>query len=347
MILGLESSCDESALSLLEKDGTIVGEWVHSQVARHAEYGGVVPDLAVGEHLRNFFPLLALADPEGSLRTRVSMISVTCGPGLVGCLGMGVSIAKSLGLLWAKPVFGVNHLRGHAFSPFMSLGIPKDEEWSELLPHLGLLVSGGNTILFELDVTRKLRVLAKTVDDAAGEALDKGAKLLGIPYPGGAEMEKRAKGGNPKAYSFPRAFPEKHVMKFSFSGLKTSLLYTLRKMSEAQIKSSFADLCASYQSAALDQLLRKTQHVAELKAFKSIGLSGGVANNQTLRLLIEKLCTQTGMQFLPAEKHHTGDNASMIAYASLVDPDALWPNHGQILSFRPSLGLDETPLPVS
>ncbi len=345
MILGLESSCDESAISLLEKDGRIAGEWVHSQVARHAEYGGVVPDLAVGEHLRNFFPLLNLADPEGSLRTRVSMISVTCGPGLVGCLGMGVSIAKSLGLLWGKPVFGVNHLRGHAFSPFMSLGIPKDEEWSELLPHLGLLVSGGNTILFELDITRKLRVLAKTVDDAVGEALDKGAKLLGIPYPGGAELEKHAQGGNPKAYSFPRAFPEKHTMKFSFSGLKTSLLYELREMSEAQIKSSFADLCASYQSAAFDQLVRKTHHVAQSKAFKSIGLSGGVANNQKLRLLIEKLCKDTDMRFLPAEKRHAGDNASMIAYASLVDPDALWSNHRQVLSFHPSLALDESWIP--
>ena len=343
MILGLESSCDESALSLLEEDGTIIGEWVHSQVAQHAEYGGVVPDLAVGEHLRNFYPLLKLADPNGTLSECVSRISVTCGPGLVGCLGMGISIAKSLGLLWGKPVFGVNHLRGHAFSAFMPLGIPTDREWSELLPHLGLLVSGGNTLLFELDAKRKFRILARTVDDAVGEALDKGAKLLGIAYPGGAELERRAMGGNPNAYPFPRAFPEKKTMKFSFSGLKTSLLYTLRKMNDAQVEMSFADLCASYQSAAIHQILRKTQQASESKRFKSIGLSGGVANNQSLRHSIENLCSRNGIRFLPAEMRHTGDNASMIAYACLIDPQGLWPNLDQVLSFRPSLGLEESP----
>ena len=341
MILGIESSCDESALCLYDPARGVVGEWIHSQIERHADYGGVVPDLAVGEHLTHFFPLLDLAREKADLSREVTSVAVTCGPGLVGCLGVGLSIAKTLGLLWEVPVKGVNHLRGHAFSPFMNLPSPAQEEWRRFLPHLGLLVSGGNTLLFSIDEERRIETLASTVDDAAGEALDKGAKLLGIAYPGGAELERRARGGNDEAFAFPRAFPGRKDRKFSFSGLKTSLLYAIEKMSDEEIEDRYADLCASYQSAAMDQLVSKTGQLLEAGEFKSIGLSGGVANNQVLRAAMKKLSDKRGILFLAAEPVHTGDNAAMIAFASAFDSHGFEAKQEEKLTFRPSLSLEE------
>ena len=194
MILGIESSCDESALALYDREKGLEGEWVHSQIAKHAEYGGVVPDLAVRQHLQNFYPLLDLASKGKDLSQLVTEIAVTCGPGLIGCLGVGLSLGKTLGSLWGVKVVGVNHLRAHAFSTFMNIA-DKGLKFHELLPHLGLLVSGGNTLLFEISENAAFQVIGRTRDDAAGEALDKGAKLLGIPYPGGAELERRASTG--------------------------------------------------------------------------------------------------------------------------------------------------------
>ena len=343
MILGIESSCDESALALYDEKTGIVGEWVHTQIIKHSEYGGVVPDIAVSEHLNNFFPLLSLARDEYFLSSVVNKIAVTCGPGLVGCLGVGISVAKSLGLIWGVPVIGVNHLRGHAFSPFISENPLSKESLMHFLPHLGLLVSGGNTLLFSLDEKFTISIIAQTMDDAAGEALDKGAKLLGISYPGGAELEKRSNDGDPNAYDFPIAFPEKKEMKFSFSGLKTSLLYTLKKMSEFEVENHYADLSASYQWAAVQQLVRKTSHALGQGDYKSIGLSGGVANNKFLRSEMNKISEDKGVPLLCAKPRHCGDNATMIAFASFLDTENVWMNEDQSLSFNPSLKLDDVP----
>jgi len=343
MILGIESSCDESALALYDEKTGIVGEWVHTQIIKHSEYGGVVPDIAVSEHLNNFFPLLSLAREEYFLSSVVNKIAVTCGPGLVGCLGVGISVAKSLGLIWGVPVIGVNHLRGHAFSPFISETSLSKESLMQFLPHLGLLVSGGNTLLFSLDEKFTISIIAQTMDDAAGEALDKGAKLLGISYPGGAELEKRANDGDPNAYDFPIAFPEKKEMKFSFSGLKTSLLYALKKMSEFEVGNHYADLSASYQWAAVQQLVRKTSHAFGQGDYKSIGLSGGVANNKFLRSEMNKISEDKGVPLLCAKPRHCGDNATMIAFASCLDTENVWLNEDQSLSFNPSLKLDDVP----
>jgi N6-L-threonylcarbamoyladenine synthase len=342
MILGIESSCDESALALFDSENGIVGEWIHSQIPQHAEYGGVVPDIAVRQHLDHFFPLLQLMRDQFNSIKQVSTIAVTCGPGLIGCLGVGLSIAKTLGELWKIPVVGVNHLRGHAFSPFMSLGCSQ-LEWGSLLPHLGLLVSGGNTILFEINMNQKIHILGRTMDDAAGEALDKGAKLLGIPYPGGAELEKKASYGNSSAYVFPRAFHSKQDHDFSFSGLKTSLLYLIQKMSEAEITENHADLCASYQEAAIDQLSKKCNLFLRGSYYKSFGLSGGVANNEILRSRLKKVCEERNVRFLPADKKHTGDNAAMIAFAAHHDKTGLWNNKTGELNFNPGLSIDDTP----
>jgi N6-L-threonylcarbamoyladenine synthase len=207
VILALESSCDETAVAVFDPARGLVGEWVHSQIALHEKHGGVVPDLATREHLRNFGPLLERARNEVGF-AQVTQVGVTHGPGLAACLAIGVAAAKSLALAWRVPLTGVNHLRGHVWSPFIALHAEAPGEFeaklATLLPHLGLIVSGGNTLLFTLDAQRKVSVLSSTRDDAAGEALDKGAKLLGLGYPGGPVIEKLAANGRADAFDFPR-----------------------------------------------------------------------------------------------------------------------------------------------
>jgi N6-L-threonylcarbamoyladenine synthase len=340
MIFAIESSCDESALALFDPARGVAGEWVHSQIALHREYGGVVPDLASREHLDRFPALLTLAarQPEYA---RVTQIAVTYGPGLAGCLAVGLALGEALALEKNKPLVGVNHLRGHAWSPFIALHAREpnrfQENMGELLPHLGLIVSGGNTLLFILEEGGRLRVINRTVDDAAGEALDKGAKLLGLPYPGGPLVEQWAAQGDATAYDFPRALGEGSARAhtpFSFSGLKTSLRYRLEKMTPAQIENAQANLCASYQAAVVGQLAAKTAAVLEsgvngAEPFRSLGLSGGVANNQTLRVAMTTLAAEYDVPLLAADPRHTGDNAGMIAFAAWADP-------GHVMSFDPS-----------
>lgn len=324
MILAIESSCDESALALFEPGRGLVGEWVHSQMKLHEDYGGVVPDLATREHLRTFGPMLAQAGKDHDL-TKVSRVAVTRGPGLAGCLAIGTAVAKALATAWQVDLVGINHLRGHAFSPFIALHANSPERFevnlAGLLPHLGLIVSGGNTLLFRLDENRRIDVLAGTRDDAAGEALDKGAKLLGLGYPGGPLVEKLAGNGDPTAYDFPRGIGNRAELDFSFSGLKTSLRYRLEKMTVEEIAARRSDLCASYQQAVIDALVRKSRLALRTGDYRSIGLSGGVANNHTLRTAMKTMAARRSLTLLAAEPKHTGDNAGMIAFASWADPN--------------------------
>jgi N6-L-threonylcarbamoyladenine synthase len=288
----------------------------------HKEYGGVVPDLASREHLKNFFPLLKAAGLSAD-SGGITQIAVTHGPGLAGCLALGIAFARSLGLAWGVPVVGVNHLRGHAYSPFIALHEKSPAEYAAafqgLLPHLGLIVSGGNTILFEINADQQLSVLAETVDDAAGEALDKGAKLLGLPYPGGPQVERLAAGGDPKLYDFPKAIAPRNERRFSFSGLKTSLRYRLEKMGDAELAAAMPDICAGYQGAVIAQLIGKTKHLILAGDYRSLGLSGGVSNNKALRAAMERLAQRYPMPCLIAQPPHTGDNAAMIAFAAFAD----------------------------
>ena len=322
MILALESSCDETAVALFDPARGMVGEWINSQIQLHETYGGVVPDLSSREHLQHFGPLLLRAfavTPAAS----ITKIAVTHGPGLAACLAMGLSAAKSLALSWGVPVVGVNHLRAHAFSPFIPLHESNpaqfDAALSKLLPHLGLLVSGGNTALFSIDESRRIRLLSSTLDDAAGEALDKGAKLMGLGYPGGPHVEKLARTGSPTAYDFPKAMAQRSSLDFSFSGLKTSLRYQLEKMQPEEIERKKSDLCASYQAAVIHALTRKTQLALERGEYRSLGLSGGVANNLVLQAELEKIARRSSQPFLRARTQHTGDNAGMIAFAAWAE----------------------------
>ena len=327
MILAIESSCDESAVALFDPARGITAEWVHSQIAIHERHGGVVPDLATREHLRTIEPLLVRAGESAQAFSSVTEVAVTQGPGLAGCLAVGLASAKALALGLAVPIKGVNHLRGHVWSPFIALHAAEpvafEAALSGLLPHLALVVSGGNTLLAVLDEQRKIRVLSSTRDDAAGEALDKGAKLLGLGYPGGPIVERLAEGGRADAYDFPRGLGPRGELDFSFSGLKTALRYQLEKMTPIEVEAAKPDLCASYQQAVIDALTRKVRFALQTAPFRSVGLSGGVGNNRALRAALAGVAAAGRVRLLAAEPKHSGDNAGMIAFAAWADPEVL------------------------
>jgi N6-L-threonylcarbamoyladenine synthase len=342
MILALESSCDETALALFDPARGLLQELVNSQIALHGRYGGVVPDLATREHLRNFPTLLEQLRENDGLAA-VTSVAVTQGPGLAGCLAIGLSAAKALALERRVPLWGVNHLRGHAWSPFIALhaGDPAafDARLADLLPHLGLIVSGGNTLLFAIDRSRRIAVQSSTRDDAAGEALDKGAKLLGLGYPGGPLIEKRAASGRVDAYDFPRGIMPNGDLSFSFSGLKTSLRYLLEKMGPGEVSARLDDLCASYQQAVVDALVKKSAAALDRGGYASLGLSGGVSNNRTLRAAMESMARERGVVFRAAQPQHTGDNAGMIAFAAWCDAAGCRCDRDFALTIEPDLAL--------
>jgi len=344
MILALESSSDETAVAVFDPGRGLVGEWVHSQIALHERHGGVVPDLATREHLRNFSPLLEHAKKAVEF-SRITEVAVTNGPGLAACLAVGGAAAKALAVALHVPLVGVNHLRGHVWSPFIALHAKAPGtfagELAALLPHLGLIVSGGNTLLFTLSAERQVTVLSSTRDDAAGEALDKGAKLLGLGYPGGPLIEKLAAGGRGDAFDFPRGIGRRDELDFSFSGVKTSLRYLIEKMSPADVQARLPDLCASYQQAVVEALARKTRGALALGdgAFRSLGVSGGVANNRMLRTALEAEAKRNRIPFLAAQPQHTGDNAGMIAFAAWADPAGINKVDSLRLPIEPSAAL--------
>ena len=342
MILAIESSCDESAVALFDPERGIVGEWIHSQVALHERHGGVVPDLATREHLRHLGTLLERAQKQAEFSS-ITEVAVTLGPGLAACLAVGGAAAKALALARHVPLVGVNHLRAHAWSPFIAIHAASPAEFAKrrqaLLPHLGLIVSGGNTLLFGIDEHGGIAVLASTKDDAAGEALDKGAKLLGLGYPGGPLIEKFAVGGRADAFDFPRGNGPRSDLDFSFSGLKTSLRYRLEKMALDEVAGCLHDLCASYQQAVIDSLLRKTRAALGQRRWCSLGLSGGVANNGVLRRAMAAVAAKAGVEFLAAKPIHAGDNAGMIGFAAWADAQGAQRTAGFDLKVEPNAPL--------
>lgn len=341
-VLAIESSCDESAVAIFDSEVGVLRNLVHTQIDLHALYGGVVPDLASSEHLKKLPQLVeSVLKSEDFDADKIDKIVCTSGPGLANCLAMGIASASALALCLRKPLFGVNHLRGHAYSPFISEhaknpGDFKRLYFDELLPHLGLLVSGGNSILFEISEEGKMRTLCETLDDAAGEALDKGAKLLGMPYPGAPMLEKTALCGDRKKFPFPKGSARKPEddPDFSFSGLKTSLRYFLER--RGGVGNDLADICASYQYAVFEQLRKRVEYFLSNRRYKSFGLSGGVANNSTLREALKNSTARAHCRFLPAEKKYCGDNAAMIAFAAWIDSAALAESINLSLSIEPS-----------
>jgi N6-L-threonylcarbamoyladenine synthase len=308
-ILAIETSCDETAAAIVEDGRRVLSDVVATQIDIHRRWGGVVPELASRNHVVQVMPVIDEALSRAAVTpAALDAIAVTSGPGLVGALLVGVQAAKALALAWQKPLVRVNHLEGHLVAAF--LGDPPPE-----FPYLGLVVSGGHTSLYAAQGFGDYRLLGQTRDDAAGEAFDKGAKLLGLPYPGGVAIDRLAKEGDAKAHRFPKAIVKGADLDFSFSGLKTALLHHVRKHGLPAGK-ALADLCASYQDAIVRALVEKAFRAARRLQFDRLVLSGGVAANSRLRAAVEERAAEyEGMQvFVPAVRLCT-DNAAMIAVA--------------------------------
>jgi N6-L-threonylcarbamoyladenine synthase len=308
-ILGIETSCDETAAAVVEDGRRALSDVVATQIDIHRRWGGVVPELASRNHVVQVMPVVdeALARA-GIAPGELDAIAVTSGPGLVGALLVGVQAAKGLAAAWEKPLVRVNHLEGHLVAAFLADPPP-------VFPYLGLVVSGGHTSLYAAADFGAYRLIGQTRDDAAGEAFDKGAKLLGLPYPGGIAIDRLAKTGDASAIKFPRAIVKGAELDFSFSGLKTALLHHVKKhgVPEGQ---ALADLCASYQEAIVGALVQKAFRAARALQFDRLVLSGGVAANSRLRQAVtDRAAEYEGMRvFLPPPRLCT-DNAAMIAVA--------------------------------
>jgi N6-L-threonylcarbamoyladenine synthase len=312
LILGIETSCDETAASVIEDGRAIRSNIISSQVLVHAEYGGVVPEVASRQHLATVVKVVhhGLRDA-GVDASALDGIAATCGPGLVGPLLVGVEMAKAMAYAIGKPVVGVNHLRGHLAAVFL-----EDEKNPPPppFPHLALLVSGGHSTLFRVEGKSKTRLLGSTRDDAAGEAFDKVGKLLGLGYPGGVVIDKLAASGNPAAVLFPRALPGREDLDFSFSGLKTAVATKLEKEGRPQGK-ALEDFCASFQAAVVDVLVKKSRRALAREGLRHLVVCGGVAANRGLRAALAKAAEEDGFTlYIPTPKLCT-DNAAMIALA--------------------------------
>jgi N6-L-threonylcarbamoyladenine synthase len=309
-ILAIESSCDESAAAVLDERRGLLAHRVFSQIDLHRLYGGVVPELASRDHVRRLLPLVrTVLDEAGAHPSDLAGIAYTAGPGLIGALLTGAALARSLAYAWGIPAVAVHHLEGHLLAVLLEPDPPP-------FPHVALLVSGGHTQLIDVQGVGRYRVLGETRDDAAGEAFDKTAKLLGLPYPGGPELARLAAHGRPRAFDFPRPMLDRPGLELSFSGLKTAVLHALR--GRALTDSLRADVARAVQEAIVDTLTAKALRALEETDLDSLVVCGGVGANQRLReRLTEALRARGGRVFFPRLEFCT-DNAAMIAVAGLA-----------------------------
>jgi len=308
LVLGIETSCDETAAAVVRDGREILSDVVSTQIEIHRRWGGVVPELASRNHVLQVMPVIDEAmERSGVSLEEIDGIAVTSGPGLIGALLVGVQVGKAIAWATGKPVVGVNHLEGHLLAVRLGADAPEP-------PFLGLVVSGGHTSLYAVEDYGKYRLLGATLDDAAGEAFDKIAKLLGLPYPGGVVIDRLAREGDPKAIRFPRGMTKRVSLDFSFSGLKTAAMYHLQKhgIPEGQ---ALADFCASVQEAIADVLTRKAMRAAKEAGMPRLVLCGGVAANSRLRALAVERGAESGILVHVPEKRLCTDNGAMIAVA--------------------------------
>lgn len=324
-VLAIESSCDETAVAVLSaprkpdahEAPRLLSSVISSQIAIHREHGGVVPELASRNHSADLPLVIRQACSEAGIAPAdADVFAATSGPGLVAALLVGNSTAKALALATGKPYISVNHLEGHLLSPFITRA-------EEPPPHLALVVSGGHTLFVDVKSFGNYELIGRSQDDAAGEAFDKVGKMLNLPYPGGPEIDARASRGNPLAFDFPRGLIRQDTLDVSFSGLKTSVLYTLPKITSSGNpdeldEQTLNDICASFQQAVIDVLCTKAMKALEQTGHDTLALSGGVSCNSGLRARLEHECTQKGIRLIMPEKIHTTDNAAMIAYAAML-----------------------------
>jgi len=307
LILGIESSCDETAGAVC-KNGEIISNVVLSQVI-HKQFGGVVPEIASREHDSQITSIIQKTlDKANITLSDIEAIAVTYGAGLMGALLVGLNYAKGLSIALKIPFIGVNHLEGHLYASFISFPNMK-------YPYLCLLVTGGHTQIWEVQSPGNYVLHSTTIDDAAGEAFDKGARILGLDYPGGPEIEKIAQNGDPEKYNFPIPKVKNNPLNFSFSGLKTALLYKFRELSQDEIKSNKRDIAASYQETILNTLLRQLANVITLTGIKQISIVGGVAANKRFREKADILRDNSNTEIYFPTAEYCTDNAAMIAVA--------------------------------
>jgi N6-L-threonylcarbamoyladenine synthase len=312
LILGIESSCDETGIALYDSEAGLLSHALHSQVAMHAEYGGVVPELASRDHIRRVVPLLreALAQSGRGLAD-VDAVAYTRGPGLSGALLVGCAFAEALALALDKPTIPVHHLEGHLLSPLLSATPPA-------FPFVALLVSGGHTQLMKVTAVGEYELLGETLDDAAGEAFDKSAKLLGLPYPGGALLSKLAERGTPGVYELPRPMQHSGDLNFSFSGLKTAVLTLVREQDEPLSDVFKADAARAFQDAIVEVLVKKSLKALKQTGLKQLVVAGGVGANRQLRATLDDEARRKRFRVYYPELEFCTDNGAMIALAGCL-----------------------------
>ena len=316
LILGIESSCDETGVALVRipDDGgvpSLLAHALHSQIDMHRAYGGVVPELASRDHIRRVLPLTKqVMEDAGKSLQDVDVVAFTRGPGLAGALLVGAGVACALGAALDKPVLGVHHLEGHLLSPFLSEDPPE-------FPFVALLVSGGHTQLMRVDGVGRYEILGETIDDAAGEAFDKSAKVMGLPYPGGPVLSKLAESGDPEAFKLPRPLLHSGDLDFSFAGLKTAVLTQAKKLGD-ELEARKADLAASAQAAIVEVLVKKTLNALKQTGMNRVVVAGGVGANKQLREQLNRECAKRKIRVHYPELHLCTDNGAMIAMAAAM-----------------------------
>jgi N6-L-threonylcarbamoyladenine synthase len=311
-VLALESSCDESAVAVLDDRRGLLAHLLHSQVEVHQAYGGVVPELASRDHVRRLLPLVERVLAEaGTAPAELDGVAYTAGPGLIGALLAGAALARSLAMAWGVPALGIHHLEGHLLAPLLEPDPPT-------FPHLALLVSGGHTMLIEARGLGDYRLLGETRDDAAGEAFDKSAKLLGLPYPGGPQLARLAERGRPGRLVFPRPMLDRPGLEFSFSGLKTAVLHAVRALPASAGEAERADIALALQDAVVDTLIAKAVRGLQATGLDALVVSGGVSANRSLRERLEAATRARGARVYYPRPEFCTDNAAMIAVAGLA-----------------------------
>jgi N6-L-threonylcarbamoyladenine synthase len=311
LVLGLETSCDETGVALYDSERGLLADALFSQIDLHRAYGGVVPELASRDHVKRMLPLIRQVLEEGDcVATEIDAIAYTAGPGLVGALLVGASCAQALAFAWDIPALGVHHMEGHLLAPML-------EEQPPEFPFVALLVSGGHTQLVRVDGIGQYQLLGESLDDAAGEAFDKTAKMIGLNYPGGPEIARLAEHGVPGRFVFPRPMTDRPGLEFSFSGLKTSALNTWQQCTNAGDASeqTRCDISLAFQQAVVDTLTIKCKRALEQTGLKRLVIAGGVSANKALRASLEHMLGRLGGNVYYARPQFCTDNGAMIAYA--------------------------------
>ncbi|WP_417223864.1 tRNA (adenosine(37)-N6)-threonylcarbamoyltransferase complex transferase subunit TsaD [Amphritea sp.] len=310
-VLGIETSCDETGVAIYDSEAGLLGDALYSQIAVHAEYGGVVPELASRDHVRKLLPLVKEVLQQANMTgSELDAVAYTAGPGLIGALMVGASTGRAMALAWDVPAIGVHHMEGHLLAPML-------EEHPPAFPFVALLVSGGHTQLVQVDGIGEYTLLGESLDDAAGEAFDKAAKMIGLHYPGGPEVARLAEQGDHSRFRFPRPMTDRPGLDFSFSGLKTFTLNTandLRVDGELSDKDR-CDIAAAFEDAVVDTLAIKCRRALQQTGFKQLIIAGGVSANQRLRDRLEEMVKKERASLFYARPRFCTDNGAMIAYA--------------------------------